>query len=161
MEWEAAPSKRVPNFVESSLGPETLSVEMELFTLRLCGRLSSMPAVPSSRKWVRDPGRLTQASHSSQDLTSILQLMGDDAFDGHGLSSSMGTELRAFRCWRPEVGSDDFRGVRKFKKLPARCSSSELSAHQMARGRPALEPKEILSSVKRRARCTPLRDGDS
>ena len=57
----------------------------------------------------------------------------------------------------------------KVQQLPASRSSSELSAHQMApggviahqRGRPALEPMEILSSVQRRARCIPLWDGDS
>ena len=32
---------------------------------------------------VCDPDRSTQASSSSQDLTSILQWMRDDAFDGH------------------------------------------------------------------------------
>ena len=53
---------------------------------------------------------------------------------------------------RGRVG--DFRGVRKFKKLTASRSSSELSAHQMApsgviahkRGRRALEPMGIISS---------------
>ena len=101
---------------------------MELFTLRLCSRLSSMPAVPSSRKWSRDPGRSTQTSPSSQDLTSILK-------DGRGrcrwslLSSSIGTMLRMFRS---EVELDDFRGSAKVQKLPTSFSSSELSAHQMA-----------------------------
>ena len=37
--------------VESGLGPESFSVEMKLFTLRLCSRLSSMPTVPYSKEW--------------------------------------------------------------------------------------------------------------
>ena len=34
-------------------------------------------------KMLRDPGRSTQTSSSSQDLTCIPQWMGEDAFDGH------------------------------------------------------------------------------
>ena len=43
--------ERVSNFVESGLEPESFPVEMELFALRLCRRLSSMPTVPYSREW--------------------------------------------------------------------------------------------------------------
>ena len=86
----------------------------------------------------------------------------------------MGTELRMFRSanessWSLEVELGRFSRSAKVQKLPASRSSSELSAHQMApsgviahwRGRRALEPMEIFSSVQRRARSTPLRDGDS
>ena len=46
--------------------------------------------VPSSRV-VRIPGRSTQTSSSSQDLTSKLQWIGEDAFAGH--------------CFHPRCGS--------------------------------------------------------
>ena len=75
-----------------------------------------------------------------------------------------------FRCWRPRGRVGRFSRSAKVRKLPAGCGSSELSAHQRApsggrcalRGRPALEPMEILSSVQRRELGrTPLGDGDS
>ena len=83
------------------------------------------------------------------------------------LSSSMGTELRCSDVGIGRVGR--FSRSAKVQELPASRSSSELSAHQMTpsgviahwRGHRALEPMEIFSSVQRRARSTPLRDGDS
>ena len=123
-------------------------------------------------RMVRDPGRSTQVSSSSRNLTSILAkyvlewmerpLSTVFAFILHGYRATYVPMLAS----RGRVGRFSRSG--KVQKLPACPSTSELSTHQMApsgviahkRGRPALEPVEILSSVQRRARCTPLRDGD-
>ena len=48
-------------------------------------------------RMVRIPGRSTQASSSSQNLTSILQWMEEDAFDGHCIHPPGGTEHRVIR----------------------------------------------------------------
>ena len=90
------------------------------------------------------------------------------------LSSSMGTELRMFRSsdessWSPEVESDDFRGVRKFKNSPliaAHPSCAHIKWLQAESSRAGgvvahSSPWRSFYYVQRRARYTPLRDGDS
>ena len=121
-------ARRVSNFVESGFG-------WSCFTLRLCSRLSSVPAVSITEKVVRDPGRSTQASLSSQGLTSIPQRMEEDAFDGH---CSHPPRERSIVCLCVQTRVDDlfsnigtcpdFRIVREYPR-----TKSELRAHQMAR----------------------------
>ena len=117
-------------------------------------------------RMVRDQGLSTHFSSSSPDcfpsLTSMCRSRWERTLSTY-LFSSPWAQLES----RGRVGR--FSPSAKVQKLPASCRSSELSAHQMppsrviahVRGRPALEPMEILSSVQWRARCTPLKDGDS
>ena len=88
--------------------------------MRLGNRLSAMLIVLSSRDWpvIRVVQHKSYHPHELQWTERTLSM-----FPGSLLSSSMGTELRMFRSsvessWSPEVESDDFRGVRKFKNSP-------------------------------------------
>ena len=100
-----SPSQSVSNLVESGLGRIVYFTALQQIIFN-AGRVII-------ERVVRDPNRPTQASSSSQDLTSILK-------DGRGryrwsmLSSSMGTVLRMFQS---EVDSDDF-AERESTKTP-------------------------------------------
>ena len=115
-------------------------------------------------RMIRDPDRSLQVSTSSPDLNSTLdkyvpEWMGEDAFDGRCFHSPW---VQSYVCFSLSVKLESrgrvgrFSRSAKVKKLPASPSSSELSAHQTApsgviahqRGRRALEPMEIFSSVQ-------------
>ena len=77
------------NFVESGLGWSCLHYGFTQFIFNAGGAILE--------KMVRIPGRSTQALSSSQNLTSILQWIEEDAFDGHCIHPPGGTEYRVIR----------------------------------------------------------------
>ena len=60
-------------------------------------RLSSLPVVPSSREWSVFRVDQHRPHHPHKNLTSILQWMEEDAFDGHCIHPPGGTEHRVIR----------------------------------------------------------------
>ena len=111
----------VSNSVESGLGPEHLSLEIEFVYSQLCSSFSSMPAVTSSREWSvirlvlsrsHRPHEIclpslpsTYRSGWERTLSTVF------SFILHGYSATYVPMLVL-------VESDDFRGVRKFKNSP-------------------------------------------
>jgi len=80
-------SQRVPNFVESGLGPGKFTLRDGVVYIAALQQIIFNADSAILERVIRDQGRTTQVTLSSQDLTSILDKyvlhwMGGDAFDG-------------------------------------------------------------------------------
>ena len=121
--------------------PESLSVEMELFTLRLCSRLPSMPAVPSSRELsvIRVDQHRPHHPLKSSPFSLIRSCCCgvSQRFHPPGKQSSLCFDGPMIRELMALVSLDfwslhvDFAGCPQCGVHPAQ--KSELRAHQMAR----------------------------
>ena len=147
MDRTICPSRRVVDAVQGCSCVEQCSGRSSKFTFRdglvyFTGlqQITFNANRANLERMIRDQGRSTQVSSSSQNLASILdryvpEWMGEDAVDGFCFHSP---RVQSHVCFalpmklesRGRVGR--FSRSAKVQKLPASRSSSELSAHQMA-----------------------------